>query len=83
LILCLLAPAWRRILAAISVQVNTSYGIVRANAGLKSAGDVLEFFFTYQARASPAQHSVFPRLRHNELLSVQLEAVIVGRGKQD
>jgi hypothetical protein len=49
----------------------------------KSTDNLLEFVVSDKARASPAQHSVFLRLRHNELLSVQLEAVIVGRGKQD
>jgi hypothetical protein len=55
----LLAATSRRDLAAIAIENLAGYGIKRTSSGLKSAGDIFQFFFTQKAGAEPAQHSIF------------------------
>lgn len=55
----LLAATSRRDLAAIAIEDLTGYGIKRTSSGLKSAGDILQFFITQKAGAEPPQYPVF------------------------
>jgi hypothetical protein len=64
----LLAEARRRDVAAVSTDDSAGYGIIVTSSGtesaakeivgFKSAGDLLKFFFTHKAGASPAKHAI-------------------------
>jgi hypothetical protein len=64
----LLAEASRRVVTAVSTDDSAGCGIIVASsgtesaakeiAGFESAGDLLKFFFTHKAGASPAQHAI-------------------------
>jgi hypothetical protein len=64
----LLAEARRRVVTAVSTDDSAGYGIIVASSGtesaakeivgFESAGDLLKFFFTHKAGASPAQHAI-------------------------
>jgi hypothetical protein len=64
----LLAETSRRDVTAVSTDDSAGYGIIVASsgtesaakevAGFESAGDLLKFFFTHKAGASPAQHAI-------------------------
>jgi hypothetical protein len=62
------AEARRRVVTAVSTDDSAGHGIIVASsgtesaakefAGFKSAGNLLKFFFTHKAGASPAQHAI-------------------------
>jgi hypothetical protein len=64
----LLAEASRRYVTAVSADDSAGYGIIVASsgtesaakefAGFETAGNLLKFFFTHKAGASPAQHTI-------------------------
>jgi hypothetical protein len=64
----LLAETSRRDVTAVSTDDSAGYGIIVTSsgtesaakeiAGFESAGNLLKFFFTHKAGASPAQHAI-------------------------
>jgi hypothetical protein len=73
----LLAEARRRDVTAVSADDSAGYGIIVTGSGtesaakeivgFKSAGDLLKFFFTHKAGASPAEYAI---CFHKMLLSL-------------
>ena len=65
----LLAEARRRDVTAVSADDSAGYGIIVTSSGtestakeivgFESAGDLLKFFFTHKAGASPAKYAIF------------------------